>query len=106
MSDQPMPVAILAWKPLVRNTLRGFASIRLGAAMKIHDITVRRHETGKCWASFPSKPVIQADGTAKKGDNGKPLYVPILGWDSKATADRFSDSVIAAIEQDFPGATK
>ena len=105
MSDKPMPVVISTWKPMVRNTLRGFASIRLGA-LKINDVTVHRHESGKCWASLPSKPVIQTDGTAKKGDNGKPLYVPILEWDSKATADRFSESLIAALEREHPGATE
>lgn len=103
--NSSMPVAILSWRPLVRNTLRGFVSIRLGAAMKIHDITVHRHENGRCWASFPSKPVLLPDGTAKKGDNGKALYVPILEWDSKASADRFSNSVLSALENEHPGST-
>ena len=103
--NAPMPVAILAWRPLVRNTLRGFASIRLGASLKINDVTVHRHESGRCWAAMPSKPVMMPDGTAKKGDNGKQLYVPILEWDSKASADRFSEAVIAALEADHPGST-
>lgn len=87
-----------------RNTLRGFATIRLGAALKISDITVHRAENGKAWASFPSKPVLLSDGTVKKGDNGKTVYVPIMEWDSKASGDRFSVSVIAAVEREYPGA--
>ena len=107
MSEQsPMPVAILTWKPLARNTLRGFASIRLGASLKISDVTIHRHENGRCWASFPSKPVLAPDGTVKKGDNGKPMYTPIIEWDSKAAADRFSASVIGALEAEYPGATE
>jgi hypothetical protein len=100
-----MPVAILTWRPLVRNTLRGFATIRLGSALKINDVAIHRHANGKCWASFPSKPVLLPDGTAKIGDNGKTMYVPILEWDSKASADRFSESVIGAVELGHPGAT-
>jgi hypothetical protein len=101
-----MPVTVIGWKPLVRNTLRGFATIKLGAALKISDVTVHRHESGKAWASFPSKPIINADGTIKKGDNGKAIYQPILEWDSKASADRFSEAVLAAIEEAHPGATQ
>lgn len=101
-----MPVEILGWKPLVRNTLRGFVSIRLGAELKISDVTIHRHENGKCWASFPSKPVMLPDGTSKKGDNGKAIYSPILEWTSKAAGDRFSESVIAALERAHPGASE
>lgn len=101
-----MPVGIIAWRPLVRNTLRGFATIRLGATLKINDVTVHRHENGKCWASFPSKPIVLPDGTAKRGDNGKAMYVPILEWDNKASADRFSESVIEALEREHPGSTQ
>lgn len=101
----PMPVAILAWRPLTRNTLRGFATVRLGAALKINDVAVHRHENGRCWAAMPSKPVILPDGSAKIGDNGKQIYVPILEWTDRAASDRFSESVVAALEFDHPGAT-
>lgn len=107
MAEQAsMPVSIIAWRALNRNTLRGFATIKLGASLKINDVTIHRHENGQTWASFPSKPVLMPDGTAKKGDNGKPMYIPILEWDSKAARDRFSESVIAALEKEHPGATE
>lgn len=107
MSEQKqMPVTILGWNPLVRNTLRGFAAIRLGAGLKINDVAIHRHENGKCWASMPSKPVILANGTAKKGDNGKAIYTPILEWVSKDMRDRFSDSVLTALELEYPGVSK
>ena len=106
MTDKPMPVVVTGWKPLRRNSLRGFVSIRLGAALKINDVAVHRHESGKCWAALPSKPVILPDGTVKKGDNGKAVYVPILEWADKPASDRFSASVIAALEETNPGATE
>ena len=101
----PMPVAVLNWRPLVRTTLRGFVTIRLGAALKINDVAVHRHENGKCWAAMPSKPVTLPDGSIKKGDNGKSVYVPILEWTDRGASDRFSESVIGAIELEYPGAT-
>lgn len=106
MSDNQMPVTILAWKPMVRNTLRGFLSIRLGASLKIHDITIHRYDESRCWASFPSKPALTSDGVAKRNDAGKIVYVPVLEWDSKAAGDRFSESVVAALEAKHPDATR
>lgn len=103
MSDR-MPVTILSWKPLVRNSLRGFASIRLGAALKIHDVAIHVHENGRRWAQLPAKPTIQQDGTAKRDANGKIQYVPIMEWIDRAASDKFSESVIAALQADFPEA--
>lgn len=99
-----LPVVLLEWKPLQRNTLCGFASIRLGATLKIHDVAVHRHAGGRCWAQLPAKPMISADGTAKRDANGKVQYVPLMEWTDRAASDRFSEAVIAAIEAQHPGA--
>jgi hypothetical protein len=99
-----MPVVLLGWKPLERNSLRGFASIRLGATLKIHDVAVHRHENGRCWAQLPAKPMLQTDGSVKRNPDGKIQYVPLLEWSDRAASDRFSEAVIAAIEAEHPGA--
>lgn len=107
MSDQQMPVMILAWKAVQQNTLRGFASIRLGAALKIHDVAIHRHANGRAWASLPAKPAINvAERTVKANDAGKIIYLPMLEWDNKGAADRFSESVLAALEAAYPDATR
>lgn len=103
-NEARFPVTILSWKPLVRNTLRGFASIRLGASLKIHDIAIHVHDNGRSWAQLPSKPVIQQDGTVKRDGNGKIQYVPLMEWIDRAASDKFSESVIAAIKAEFPDA--
>ena len=103
-APSPMPVSLVEWKKLPRNSLRGFASVRLGASLIIKDITVHS-SGGKRWAGLPGKPLIQADGTAKRGPNGKPVYVPMLEWVSKEAADRFSEAVISAVEREHPGET-
>lgn len=98
-----MPVVILDWRPMRRNSLLGFAQIQLGA-LKIKDVTININ-TGRKWAGLPSKPMIDRDGNAMRNDQGKVRYVPLLEWDNKATGDRFSESVIAALEEKHPGAT-
>lgn len=99
-----MPIALLAWKPIKKNTLRGFANVRLGAALSIKDVAVHT-KNGKRWASLPSKPMLGADGNAKRSDDGKVQYVPILEWLDREVADRFSAGVIAAVEREHPGGT-
>ena len=107
MSDQPkMPVTLLSWRPLNRNSLRGFASVRVGAALKVNDVAVHRHSHGKAWAQVPSKPVLTSDGTTKKSPDGKVVYSPMLEWMDRGASDRFSEAVIAAIEAGNPGATE
>ena len=97
-----MPVTILEWKPLVRNTLRGFAKLQLGA-LTIQDCPV--HDTqGRKWCGLPSKPMVDSDGTVKRDEGGKIKYVPLLQWATKAASDRFSDSVIAALQEKHPDA--
>ncbi len=101
MSDKPMPVVILEWKPVNRNTLRGFAKIKLGA-LRIHDVAL--HCKGdKAWAQLPAKPQVTSDGTVRKNSDGKALYVPVIEWETRDASDRFSTSVVAAIEEAYPG---
>lgn len=100
-----MPVVIVDWKPLNRNTLRGFAKIRLGALI-INDVAVHRYDADKAWASMPAKPIVRSDQTVKVNDQGKIQYVPMIEWADKAAADRFSASVIDALERKHPDATR
>jgi len=106
MSDTPkMQVSLLDWKPMQRNSLRGFASVRLGRSLVIKDVTVHCSH-GRRWAGLPGKPLLQSDGTAKLGSNGKPTYVPVMEWNTKDAADRFSEAVIEAVEREHPHETE
>ena len=103
MPDKPLPVVVLEWKPLRRNTLRGFARIQLGS-LRMNEITVHV-SNGRKWAGLPARPVLGADGAAQRDDRGKMTYAPLLEWENRAMADRFSAAVVAAIEDQYPGAT-
>src|SRR5215813_2460591 len=64
---------LIEWRPMPRNSLRGFATIELPSGLTISDISVHvSHD--KAWASLPAKPQINSDGTARRGDDGKVLY--------------------------------
>ncbi len=100
-----MPVALLDWKSIKRNSLRGFATVRIGKALKVSDVAVHCSH-GKRWASLPSKPQVDGQGNAIRDQNGKIKYIPVVAWLDKQTADRFSEAVIAAIEAQSPGDTQ
>jgi hypothetical protein len=98
-----MGLSLLEWKPMPRNSLRGFATVRYGS-LKIRDVTVHNNGTRR-WANMPSKPMVGSDGMALKDDSGKIKYVPILEWANKDAADKFSEEVLAAVEREHAGAT-
>jgi len=102
MSEQSMmPVVILDWKPLAKNSLLGFVKLRLGA-LEIIDVTIHCKE-GSYWAGLPSKAQIDRDGNTRKAD-GKVQYSPVIAWSTKEARDRFSASVIAALREKHPNA--
>jgi hypothetical protein len=65
-----LTITCQGFRPLVRNTLRGFVSITINELrLTIHDIAV--HEKGESrWAQLPAKPQIR-DGELIKDDDGK-----------------------------------
>ena len=91
------------FKPLVRNTLRGFADVFIvELKLTISDIAVHT-KAGKCWAQLPAKPQLR-DGIGVKDETGKLQYFPVLEFDSRAVADAFAAAVIAAVRELDPEA--
>jgi hypothetical protein len=89
--------------PVVRNTLRGFARVRMPSGMVLHDVAVHQ-DNGTAWASPASKPMIGRDGTAIRDASGKVKYTRLVGFTSRQLGDRFSASVIAALRARYPEA--
>lgn len=85
----------LEWKPMRRNTLAGFAQIRI-VELRITFIGVAVHNKGdKRWAAPPSKPWVQ-EGKAVFKD-GKIQYSPIIEFDTDEVRRGFSDAVVKAV---------
>ena len=58
------------WRPLVRNTLRGFARIEIWELrMAIHDVAIHEKD-GRRWAALPARPQLK-EGKAITDDAGK-----------------------------------
>lgn len=105
-NSQPvMPVALLSWRSVKRNTLRGFAEVRIGKSLKVSDVAVHAGN-GKRWASLPSRPQLDKDGVAMRDDQHRIKYAPVVQWTEKDAADRFSEAVIQAVEAAHPGDTQ
>lgn len=93
-----MTLECVGWKPLRRNTLAGFASIRI-ADMRLTVIDVALHNKGsQRWAALPSKPIIDRNGVAKRDPStGKIVYTPMFDFDAAAVRSAFSDAAVAAV---------
>ena len=89
-------ITCIAFKPLRRNTLLGFASIRIDE-LKLVISEIAIHDShGRQWAALPSRPWVQ-NGQVVKGDDGKIKYQPICEFDNRETRDAFSAAVVRAV---------
>jgi len=97
------------FRAINRNTLRGFADVRVPvggtASIVIHNIAVHR-KGERAWVSLPMKPRLTETGEQLRDQAGKATYIALLEWDSRETADRFSAKVIDLIEAKHPGASQ
>lgn len=95
-------VIIEEFRPMTRNSLRGFARVRMPSGVVFHDVAIYA-KGDEAWASPPSKPAIGRDATQiKRG--GKPVWQPVVSFASKEVRDRFSEAVIGALRVAHPGA--
>ena len=91
------------WRPLHRNTLQGFAVIKIAELqLIIKDIAVHEKNERR-WAQLPARPQIK-DGRAITGEDGKVQYFPLLNFTARDVADAFSRAVVAAILKHSPHA--
>jgi hypothetical protein len=102
MSEKTQGMRLLRWKPLVKNSLRGFVDIELPIGLVIHEIPILASH-GRCWASLPAKPVLDLDGK-HVATNGKKQYAAILEWKSRDLGNRFSEKLIDLVRAEYPDA--
>jgi hypothetical protein len=90
-------IICLDWRPCNRNTLRGFARIKIPAWGLILDGLAVHEKEGRQWAQLPARPQLDKDGNVLREDDGKVRYAKIMEFDNKARAYSFSDEVVAAV---------
>jgi hypothetical protein len=89
-------ITCVAFRRFDKNTLIGFASIRIEEIrLIIHDVALH-HKGGGRWAQLPAKPLVR-DGVHVVDDDGKAQYATLLEFSDMATRDAFSHAVWAAV---------
>lgn len=90
------------FRPIRKNSLLGFARVRLPIGLVIADVPVCSSH-GKVWAAMPSRPALDPSGRQVE-KNGKRVYVPVLSWADRTTADRWSAAVVELVRAAHPDA--
>jgi hypothetical protein len=90
------------FRPLNKNTLRGFADVVLPLTrLCIRDVAI--HKIGdRCWINLPSRPMLNKDGSPMLNNRGKPLYFAFLRFTDEAAHLQFERAVIAALRAAHP----
>jgi hypothetical protein len=103
-----LTVGIVEFRPLRRNTLVGFATVRINELkLVIKDVAIHSKGEAGRWVQLPSKPQLDKDGVQfRDARTGKPVYASILEFQDYATRAAFSHAVIAALLDFAPNAFK
>jgi hypothetical protein len=99
--DRPR-LRLISFKPLTKNTLRGFCEVELPSGLRIREISIHQ-KSGKCWAGLPARPVIDGEGRHHLVD-GKKQYSALLEWRSRDLSDEFSRRIVALVRAQHPDA--
>lgn len=85
----------LSFKPLEKNTLKGFATLEMGNGLVLQDCTLHESPKGR-WVSPPGRPMVDAHGQVVMKD-GKAQYAAVVSFTTKAKRDQWSAAAVAAI---------
>ncbi|MGI9073938.1 MAG: hypothetical protein ACR2JB_22075 [Bryobacteraceae bacterium] len=78
------------WKPLEKNTLRGFFKISMPSGLVIKDCML--HESnGSRWISLPGKSYSKPDGSKD--------FVNIIDFASKTARNKFQTAALTAVDE-------
>jgi hypothetical protein len=89
------------WRPVERNTLRGFVTLVLPSSMGLRECSY--HVQGsRRWVGLPGRPQLEPDGSHRVDPTtGKKAYVPVVEIYEKVARERFQRAALAAIDRLF-----
>jgi hypothetical protein len=98
-------VIIEEFKPVAKNTLRGFVRVQLPSGMIMAEVSIHIGADGKPWASPPSRPMVDRDGTAMRDQvTGKTRWQSLITFASGRIRHEWSRQIIQALLKQFPDA--
>ena len=83
LSSERLVVICLDWRECNRNTLKGFAKIKIPAWGLILDGIAVHEKEDRSWAQLPARPQLDKEGTVLREDDGKIKYAKIMEFDDK-----------------------
>lgn len=93
-----LAVDVLGFQAVERNTLQGFAKVRLrDIGLIVEDVAIHTRD-GRRWAQLPSKPCLDRDRRLMLEPTGKPRYVRVIHFEGRDQADAFSAAVLAGVD--------
>jgi hypothetical protein len=81
---------ITAWKPHLKNSLRGFFTAILPSGLVIHDLMLHERD-GARWIGFPAREWKDAQGEKQ--------YARFIEFSSRAATDRFQVAALEALDR-------
>ena len=94
-------LTISDFKPILAGALIGFLDTHHPSGTTFHRCGIFRKD-GRVWATPPSKQVIGRDGMVQRTQDGKTKYEPTVSFVHRATQERWSNAVIAALRLAHP----
>lgn len=83
-------IIIAGWKPLSKNTLRGFFSATLPSGLVLHSLML--HEKGESrWIGFPAREWTDNQGVKQ--------FAKLIEFADRPTAERFRDNLLEALDK-------
>jgi len=90
------------WFARRSGALVGFCSVDFPSGIIINDLRVMTGSRG-LWVAMPVQKQIDREGRPRREINGKSVYDPIIEFRDRATADRFSATILDLIRTAQPG---
>jgi hypothetical protein len=87
---------LVSGKPLVKGSLRGFATIELPIWLRTFDCPVYIGAMG-AWARLAAKAQLDRQGRQRARPCGKLAYSTVREWRSRDLANRFSEAIVGLI---------
>src|SRR5262249_39001442 len=85
------------FKPMERNTLRGFVTLHLPSGLVLRDCTYHRQGESE-WIGLPGKPQLDAEGRHRRDhDTNKALYSPVVEIPDRRARERFQAAALGAV---------
>jgi hypothetical protein len=95
-----MTITATDWRPLVKNTLRGFVTLTIEPGGIVLKECALHEKEGKRWVGLPAKPQVDRDGQPRKDPaTGKALYTSIVEIAGKDARDRFQAAALTAVDK-------